>query len=184
MSKLITFFLFLFIGSAILSAIMEGGGGIQTTELTAVVDDDDTILTVTTTTGFLGTDYIIIGTEKILYDWTDGTHFGRVANPCTRGYDGTTATAHAIGAMVMTADASAVNNALGFNIAATADSMGAWSAITIPFYFLTKTLPRIVMMNFSFLGGQLAIIGWFFFAAGAGLIITLALSLAGARRVG
>jgi hypothetical protein len=182
-SKLITFFLFVFIGAAILSGIMEGGGGIQTTELTAAIDDDDTILTVTSTDGFLDADYLIIGTEKILYDWTDGTHFGRVANPCTRGYDGTTATSHAADAMVMTADASTVNNALGFNIGAMADSMGLWSVVIIPFYFLTKTLPRIVMMNFSFLSGQLAIIGWFFFAAGAGLIITLALYLAGSRRV-
>jgi len=39
------------------------------------------------------------------------------------------------------------------------------------------------MMNYSFLSGQLAIIGWFFFAAAAGLIITLALYLAGGRRV-
>jgi hypothetical protein len=39
------------------------------------------------------------------------------------------------------------------------------------------------MMNFNFLTGNLAIIGWFFFAAGAGLIITLAISLAGGRRV-
>lgn len=171
----------MFIGCAILSAVMEGGGGIQAIELATTIDNNDISIEVASTAGFLSADYIVIGDEKILYTSIDATHFNVPANG--RGYDGTKAVTHIAGAMVYTADASAVNNALGFNIAATADSMGVWSAVTIPFFFLTKTLPRIVMMNFSFLGGQLAIIGWFFFAASAGLIITLAISLAGGRRI-
>jgi len=177
------FFLFLFLGATILSSVMEGGGGIVAVELAAAIDDDDVVIEVASTSGFLDTDYIIIGNEKILYTWKDSTDFGRVADPCTRGYDGTEATGHAIGDLVYTADASAINNALGFNIAATADSMGLWSTLTIPFFFFTKTVPRIVMMNFSFLSGELAIVGWFFFTAGIGFVITLAMHLAGGRRV-
>lgn len=179
MAKYITFFIFLFIGASVLSAFMEGGGGIVTVALAAPIDADDVSIQVASTSDFLSADYIVIGEEKILYTNTDATHFLN----CTRGYDGTTAKAHTAGAMIYTADASAVNSALGFSIAATSDSMGIWAAVTIPFYFLTRTLPHIVMMNFSFLSGQLAIVGWFFFAAGAGLIITLAISLAGGRRV-
>lgn len=181
MAKLITTFIFIFIGCAILSAVMEGGGGIVAVALETTVDADDLTLEVASTSGFLDADYVIIGSEKILYTSITATEFTVDADG--RGYDGTEAVAHVEGAMVYTAEASAVNNALGFNIAATADTMGLWSTITIPFFFLTKTLPRIVMMNYSFLSGQLAIIGWFFFAAAAGLIITLALYLAGGRRV-
>lgn len=134
---------------------------------------------VASTEGFLSADYIIINEEKILYTATDATHFLNL----TRGHDDTKAAAHTAGTMIYTADASAINSALGFSVAATSDSMGLWAVVTIPFFFLTRTLPHIVMMNFNFLTGNLAIIGWFFFAAGAGLIITLAISLAGGRRV-
>jgi hypothetical protein len=181
MSKLITTFVFIFIACAILSAVMEGGGGIAAVALDTTIDADDLVVEVASTNGFLDADYIIIGSEKILYTSKTDTQFNVAADG--RGYDGTEAVAHTEGAMVYTAEASSINNALGFNIAATADTMGLWATITIPFFFLTKTLPRIVMMNYSFLSGELAIIGWFFFAAAAGLIITLALYLAGTRRV-
>ena len=179
MSKLITFFLFLFVGCSILSAVMEGGGGIVTTELSDDITASSTTIPVVSTRDFLDADYIILEQEEILYSGKTDTSF----TGCTRGYNGTTATAHAEGTLAMTEGASTLNNALGFNIAATADSMGLWATVTIPFYFLTRTLPNIVMMNWSFLQGDLAIIGWFFFAAGAGLVITLALQLAGGRRV-
>lgn len=182
MSKLITFFLFVFIGASILSAVMGGGGGIVSTRLAAAATSTDNVITVDSTDGFLKQDYIMIGSEKILF--TNKT----VVAPfqftgCVRGYGGTDPDSHSIDAMVYSADASVVNSALGFSIAATADSMGLWATVTIPFYFMTRTLPRIVSMNFSFLQGDLAIIGWLFFAAGIGLIITLGITLAGGRRV-
>ena len=179
MSKLITFFLFLFTGATMLSAIMEGGGGVLAIELETTIDADATTVEVASTTDFLSSDYIIIGNEKIRYTNTTATDF----TGCTRGYDDTTATSHVAGTMVYSPEGSAVEGALGFNVAATTDSMGLWSVITIPFFFLTRTLPNIIQMNFSFLSGDLAIIGWFFFAAGTGLVITIALALAGARRV-
>lgn len=179
MSKLITFFLFVFLGAAILSAVMEGGGGVLAAELETTIDADDTTLELDNTTDFLTADYVILGDEKISYTGkTDTTLTG-----LTRGYDGTEATAHAAGTMVYSADASVVSSALGFSIASTTDNMGIWSVVTIPFYFLTRTLPHIVMMNYSFLSGNLAILGWFFFAAGTGLVITIALAVVGGRRV-
>lgn len=179
MSKLITFFMFMFIGATILSAVMEGGGGIVDTTLTSSIDEDDVTLNVNSTTDFLEDDYVLIGSEKIAYTGVTSTTF----TGCTRGYEGTTATAHVLGSKVYTRDTSFINNALDFDIAATADDMGWWAVITIPFNFLTKTLPNIVGMNFSFLTGDLAIIGIMFFSAGIGLLVTLALSLAGGRRV-
>ena len=179
MHKAVTFFLVMLIACSILGAIMQGGGGLVATELTSDVTADATTLPVTSTTDYLSADYVIIGEEKILYSGTTATSF----TGCTRGYDGTTAEAHLEGSMVYTADASAINNALGFNIAAVQDTMGWWGTITIPFRFLFQTLPRIARMNMTFLTGSMAIIGWVWFAMAAGFFITLALSLAGARRV-
>lgn len=158
---------------------MEGGGGIVAIPLTVAVDSDDTTLTVASTTDYLGADYITIGSEEILYAAKNATQF----TGCTRGYNGTTAAPHAIGDMLYTKEASSINNALGFNIAATTDTMGWWATISVPVLFFIKTVPHIIMMNYSFLSGSLAIIGWFFFAAGAGFVITLALYMAGGRRV-
>ena len=183
MSKLITFFLVVFIGVTILASVMAGGGGIVATKLTAAINDIDTVLPVDSTEGYLEEDYLVIGDEKIFYNWIDDTNFGRIADPCTRGYDGTSAEAHADESMVYTEGASVVNNALGFNVAATSDAMGIWAVVTIPWNFLTKTIPRMISINWTFLGNDMAIIGYFFFAMGAGLVITIALSLAGGRRV-
>ena len=158
---------------------MKGGGGIVAAALDGDVTAADVTLTLDSTTDYLGEDYVIIGEEKIFYTGKTDTDL----TGCTRGYDGTEAAPHYDGDMVYTADASAINNALGFNIAAVQDSMGWWGTITIPFRFLFQTLPRIARMNMSFLTGSLAFIGWIWFALVAGFFITLALSLAGARRV-
>lgn len=179
MSKLISFFLFMFIGCTILSAIMEGGGGVVAAELQVAVDDDDVVLVLPTTVDFLDADYVIIDDEKIAYAATTATQL----TGCTRGYDSTDAVAHAAGSMVYTPEASLVENALGFNIATTTDSMGAWAVVTIPYKFLTKTLPNVVVMNYSFLTGYLGIIGWFIIALGASLVIVIAITLAGGRRI-
>lgn len=158
---------------------MKGGGGIVAVALSDDITAVNTTIPVSSTTDYLSQDYVIIGAEKILYTGTTATTF----TGCTRGYDGTTAAGHSEGDMVYTADASAINNAMGFNIAAEADSMGWWATITIPFRFMFQTLPRIARMNMSFMTGSLAIIGWFWLAMAAGFIITLALVLAGGRRV-
>jgi len=179
MSKLITFFLFMFIGCTILSAIMEGGGGIVAAELHTAVDDADTTLVLDSTTQFETADYVIIGSEKISYTGKTATDL----TGCTRGYQSTDAVAHAAGSMVYTPEANLVENALGFNIATTTDSMGAWAVVTIPYKFLTRTLPNVVSMNYSFLTGYLGIIGWFIIAIGASLVIVIAISLAGGRRI-
>lgn len=179
MNKLVTFFLVMLIFCSILGAIVQGGGGIVATALSADITDTDVIIPVDSTTDYLSQDYVVIDEERILYTGLTATTF----TGCTRGYDGTDAEAHSEDAMVYTADASSVNNALGFNIAAVTDSMGWWGTITIPFRFLFQTLPRIARINMSFLTGSLAIISWIWLALVAAFFITLALALAGSRRV-
>ena len=161
------------IGCSILGAIMKGGGGVEVTELTQNITASNTTLPVEKTTDFLSSDYVIIGTERIFYTGKTAVSF----TGCTRGYSNTTAVAHSIGSLVYTADASAVNNALGFSITAMQDSYGWFSVVTIPFNFFIVTIPRIIRMNLTFLGGSLSIISWIWFAMAAGFIITLAMML-------
>lgn len=152
---------------------MEGGGGIATTALTADISDVDVTLPVTSTAGFLDSDFVIIGSERSLYANKDDTNF----LACTRGYGGTEAVAHSSGSNVYTADASVINNAMGFNIAATTATVGVFSVVMIPAYFFTKTLPQLVVWNYSFLTGEMAILGYFFFAASIGFVVTLAIAM-------
>lgn len=178
MSKLVTFFLIMLLGCSILGAIMQGGGGIVVTELTADIIATNMILPVVDTTDYLTTDYVIIGNERIFYSGKTSTTF----TGCTRGYTNTIATSHDEGDLVYTADASGINNALGFSITAMQDSYGWFSVVTIPFNFFIITVPRIIRMNMSFFSGPLSIIGWLWFAIAAGFIITLAMMLiAGVR---
>lgn len=179
MSKLVTFFLVMLLGCSMLGAIMRGGGGIVAVALADDVTATNTTLTVDSTTDFLSTDYVIIQAEKILYTSRTATTF----MGCTRGYDGTVAAEHEAGALVYTADANAINNALGFNVAATQDTWGWLSVLAIPFNFFIRTIPRIIRINISFLAGPLAVIGWLWLVMAAGFVITLALAIVGGMRV-
>lgn len=169
----------MFIGCTILSAVMEGGGGIVAAELQTGIDEDDTTIVLPTTVDFMDADYVIIGDEKISYTGTTATQL----TGCHRGYESTEAVAHDAGSNVYTPEANLIDNALGFNIATATDGMGAWAVVTIPYKFLTRTLPNVVVMNYSFLTGYLGIIGWFIIAIGAPLVIVIAISLAGGRRI-
>ena len=182
MSKLITCFLVILIGQSLLSSVLAGGGGVVTTRLRADITAEAVVLPVDSTEGYLDADYVIIGNEKILHTGTTDAPAASFTG-CTRGYGGTDAESHEDNAIVYTADASTLNSAMGFSVAATADSMGTWAVLTIPWNFITKTIPHMVMVNFAFLDTGLAMLTYFNMAMGAGLIITLALSLAGGRRV-
>lgn len=179
MSKLVTFFLVMLLGTSILGGVMHGGGGVVAAPLASDINATDTTIPMTTTTDYLDTDYVIIEGEKILYTGRTATSL----TGCTRGHDGTTAFSHEAGALVYTADASAINNALGFNMAAQQDSIGWLTVLAIPFNFFAITIPRIIRMNLEFLVGPLAIIGWLWLAMAAGFVITLALMLISGLRV-
>jgi len=185
-AKAVAFMLLLYLGMALCVGILAGGGGFAATSLTEAVDEDDTTIKVVSTDGFLDTDYIEFSDgEKVLYTGTIAPPFaGYTAfTGVTRGYDGSTATAHAVGAMVYTTSASTVNNAMGFNIAATVDTMGTWSIITVPWNFATKTLPRLVIMPYQLFTGDLVIIAIVLVIIQMAIVITIGMSFIGARRV-
>lgn len=184
MSKLVLFFLLLTIGMGIWAGVYQGGGGYIVTETTSDISDTDIVVPVDDTTEFLDSlsgndDYLTIGEEKIIYT-------GKTANSftgCTRGYSGTEAVTHLSGAYVYTATSSAGNSAMGFDVAAIADSMGVWSTIAIPIMFLVITVPHTFVLCAKLFSGDGALIGAMFYAFFAAFAITFAIALAGGRRV-
>lgn len=179
MSKAITFFLVMLLGTSILGAIMKGGGGIVAAPLASDMTATDTTITMADTTDYLTADYVIIEGERISYSGKTST----TLTGCTRGCNDTTVSSHEAGALVYTADASAINNALGFNLGAQQDSIGWLTILAIPFNFFVITVPRIIRMNLEFLTGPLAIIGWLWLTMAAGFVITLAIMIISGLRV-
>lgn len=166
---------------SIMSGIMQGGGGIAVTQLDADISAAAVTISVDDVSGYLDSDIITIRNEDIYYTGRD-TGLNNFTG-CTRGYDGlrdTEASAHSSGDKVYTSDAHMVNSALGFNLQATAIETGMWSTVVIPWNFLVITLPNLVVLNFVFLSGKLAIIGVIWYAMAVGLIVTLAIAIANA----
>jgi len=186
MAKAIAFMLLLYFGMALAIGILAGGGGYAATSLTEAVDEDDATLKVVSTDGFLDTDYIEFSDgEKVLYTGTTAPPFDVFIGftGCTRGYGDTTATAHAAGTMIYTTSASTINNAMGFNVAATVDSMGWWSIFTVPASFLFVTAPRMLMMPYQLFTDDLVIFAVILVIIQVAVVITVAMSFIGARRV-
>jgi len=179
-AKAIAFMLLLYFGMALCVGILAGGGGYAATSLADAVDEDDATIPVVSTSGFLSSaDYVEIGKEKVLYIAITPTSF----TGCARGYEGTTPAAYPAGTMVYTTSAATVNYAMGFNIAATVDSMGWWSIITVPFNFVFKTMPRLLLMPYQLFRGDLIIIAVILVMIQVAIVITIAMSFIGARRV-
>ena len=178
--------LLLYFSMALCVGILAGGGGYAATSLTEAIDEDDVIIRVVSTEGFLDTDYIEFSDgEYILYTDTTAPPFTLYTafTGCTRGVEGTTATIHAAGTMIYTTSASTVNSAMGFNIAATVDSMGTWSIITVPWNFATKTIPRLLVMPYQLFKDDLIIIAVVLVIIQMAIVITIGMSFIGARRV-
>lgn len=147
MNKLITAFMLFFLINVMLSAIMEGGGGTTTTRLTADLATAGVTLNVVSTEGFLESDYVIIGQEKIRYSSTTANTFVVAAGG--RGYDGTDATTHGAGAKVYSPESSVLNAALGFNIASTGATVGAIDMFVATKAFFFTTMPKLITWDFA-----------------------------------
>jgi hypothetical protein len=181
MAKAIAFMLLLYFGMALAVGILAGGGGYAATSLTSAITAENTTLPVVSTGGFLSSaDYVELSSgEKVLYTGTTDISF----TGCSRGYEGTTSRAYPVGTMVYTTSASTVNDALGFNIAATVDSMGLWSIITVPFNFLIKTVPHLLIMPYQLFRSDLIIIATILVIIQVAIVITIAMQFIGTRRV-
>jgi len=181
MSKLITFFMLGFIFISIIGGVVQGGGGIVVTRLTTDISPTDTTIPVLTTTNYLAIDYIVIDNEKILYSSKDSTNFYVASNG--RGYNSTIADYHNERVNVHSSEAGVVNSMAGYNIGVITDATGIWAVLTLPFAIL-KLIGNTIWINFTFLGTDLAILSYIWIAMGIGLIMTVAISIAGGTRIG
>lgn len=183
MGKAFTAFAFVWMFVCIAGGVVEGDVNVASTSLTAAIDDDDDTIPVSSTVGFSEPGVIVIGDERIAYSSITAFSFGEtLGSPLVRGADDTKAIAHTIGSGVRTVEGGMMNTAVTYNIAVIADASGLWGAVTIVLALL-RIIGSFLILPISFLGTDLAIIGVIWWAMVAGMIISLGLALAGARRV-
>ena len=162
---------------------MQGHVNVASTYLTANIDNDDDVIPVASTEGFPEPGIVVIGDERIAYSDIDSTNFrDTLAQPMVRGAEDTTAAAHASGDGVRTVEGMMMNTTVTYNIAVIADASGLWGAVTIGLAVL-RMLGSFMVLPIGYLGTDLAIIGVVWWCAIAGMIISIGMSLAGARRV-
>ena len=183
MGKAFTFFAFVWLIVCIAGGVVQGSVNVASTSLTVAIDADDDTISVRSTEGFPEPGIIVIGDERIAYSDITGNNFGEtLGKPLVRGTDDTEAVAHAVGAGVRTVESGMMNTSVTYNIAVIADASGLWGAVTIGLAIL-RILGSFFILPISYLGTDLAIIGIIWWCMVAGMIISLGLALAGARRV-
>jgi len=146
-NRIVVLFMLAFFFGSLLSAVMEGGGGFAATRLTTTLTDVATTATVSSTNGFLKSGVVYIGNEQVKYVGTSDTQFGNL----TRGYDGTTASAHGVGEKAFTSDTDVINSALGFDVTTTGATVGAVNIPLALWRFATVSIPRIITWDYAWL---------------------------------
>jgi hypothetical protein len=150
MIKATVTFLLIFFANVILGGVFEAGGGMAATRITAGLTATATTISVVSTDGFLASDYIVIGGEKVRYVSKTSTTF---IIPATngRGYDNTAPTTHVAGAMVYSEATNIINGMIGFNIASTGATVGTINIATLLWHFLYTSIPKLLSWNFPHL---------------------------------
>ena len=184
LGKMIMFMVWMWLIVSLGGGVMQGSTiSVATTELTVAIDDDDDTITVISTNGFPDTGFITIIDERIGYaSKTANTFGGNFAQPLVRGASGTEATAHEIGEDVRTIESSMLNQSMGYKLAVFSDPSGLIAFVTIPFAFLSL-LGSFFVLPLSFLGTDLEILTYLWGVLSLGVIVGLAISLVGGRRV-
>ena len=178
------FMLFMWLIVCTAGNVMAGGISVSTTTLAAAVTAAETdTITVTSTTGFVETGVLVIESERMTYPDTTATTFkSNLAQPIIRGFDGTSAVAHPAGTLVRTVESSMMNSVVGYNIAVMADASGLWAAPTIALALL-RLMGSFFTLPLGFLGTDLAMLTYIWWILAAGMLLSLAMSFAGGRRV-
>lgn len=189
MGRTIMFMVFVWLIVSIGGGIAQGSTVIVTTKLTAdVTATEEDSISVTATEGFPDTGTIVIDDEHIGYATKTATTFNRTSvlgvtvSPMRRGEDGTIAGAHTTGKKVRTLESSMLNSSMGYKMAVMTDSAGLIAFVTVPFAFITL-LVSFLTLPLAFLGTDLAILTYLWAVVSIGLIVTIAISVAGGRRV-
>jgi hypothetical protein len=176
--NLFMFFVFIFGGVSVISAIMDGHTGLETTSLTVAVTESDTTINVKTTGPFVAAGVIMIGNETICYTSKTATTFAGV----TRGEDCRTnsrAQAFPIDKQVMSEAPGVINALVGFDITS-AFADGGFIGLAKGIYTSAKNLPsflnavaRMIMWDYSFLDGPFVYIKFLvLYPLSAGMVLS------------
>ena len=184
MGKAIIFMVWMWLIVSLGGGVMQGSTiSVATTALTVAIDDADTTITVTSTNGFPDTGFITIIDERIAYASKTPTTFrGNLAQPLIRGASGTEATDHIIGEYVRTIESSMLNQSMGYKLAVISDTSGIIAFMTVPFAFITL-IASFFILPLTFLGTDLEILTYLWGALSIGILVSLAISVIGGRRV-
>jgi hypothetical protein len=183
--KGLMFALFVWFIVSIAGGVMQGSTvTVASTRLSANLTAAGTTINVDSTTGFPESGIIQIGDERIAYSGTTATTFVGlpIINPIVRGADGTTAAAHAEDAVVRTLEASMLNNSINYKLAVLSDASGLMAFVTVP-WTLISLLAEFFTLPLAFLGTDLQILTILWAVISIGIIASVAITMAGGRRV-
>lgn len=181
MMKATTAFMIIYFLNVIIGGVFEGGGGIAATRLSSSLSSTATTVNVISTEGFLSSDYIVIGGERIRYVGKTNTAFN-VPSSNGRGYDATTATSHPVNANVYSEATDVINGMIGFNVASTSTTVGKVNIAMVLYNFTTISIPKLLTWNFPHLmvNPLLQYVRYLGVLVTAGYVIYVILYLAGA----
>ncbi len=176
------FFIFVFVGGAILSGVMAGVTGLATTELTVRLTKDATTMTVNSSQGFNDqTDVLLIDKEKICYTGLTTTTFTGL----TRGCRGTSATTHEIvvagqNNRVYSQTPAVIESIIGFDIAESFVGVDSFIGFGIGAFKTVSHLPefisavaRMIMFDHEFLEGPYVYVRYVVLAAFSGGMVLM-----------
>lgn len=184
MAKMIMFMAWMWLIVSIAGGIYQGSTvTMVATTLETAIDDSATTLTVSSTNGFPTTGTIVIGDERIAYaDTTANTFEGNPAQPLIRGSSSTEAVSHEAGETIRTVESSMFNASMGYRLAVLSDASGVLAFVAIPFAFLSL-IASFFTLPLAFMGTDFQILVYIWGVLSIGVIVGIAISLAGGRRV-
>lgn len=152
MNKLFVAFAFIYVCGQIISFAVSGVSALAATSLTTSLPKAEVSLAnVTSTSGFLATDFFIVGGEIVCYDaLTSNTFVG-----LTRGCKGTSIKDHKAGRRIFNETTGVINESVGYNLGETVTTAGPFSVLLALPGLLKTTLPRLISWDYPFLQGSL-----------------------------
>lgn len=175
MNNMFMFLLTIFLAGQMFSMWMEGNTGLATTPLTAAVTETSTTLPVIDTSGFLSSNFVIMGDEDICYTGVTATSFTGL----TRGCNNTTAAVHASGTLAYDEATGFLNRTLSMQQHDVAADDGLLGTIKGKFSFIgvasswISLIPQMVSWNYSYLDGLGVYLKIFLQVLSAGLVFGL-----------
>ena len=185
MSGAMAFFVFVFLVCQIIATVIQGGG-MARTELTATLDEAETaVMHVESTSGFLNASAAVpasvlvvgpLGREFVGYTGRTATTFTGLArgetDPQTK--ESQEAVTHAVSAdstpTVMTVNLDVIDSFVGYSVGTAQGTTGSISLIFATGKALLFSLPRMLMWDYPWLAGHVAIFRIPLFALSAGFI--------------